>query len=61
MFSSILTFDFGLILGSLFTFLGPNWLIMGSGYGSKTISGSNHIVEQLSFSMVPPILTLKFN
>ena len=30
-FSSIPTFDFDLILGSLFTFLGPNWLILGSG------------------------------
>ena len=31
MFSSILIFDFYLILGSFFTFLGPNGLFLGFG------------------------------
>ena len=31
MFPSILRFDFDLILGSFFTFLGPNWLLLGIG------------------------------
>ena len=34
---------------------------MGSGYGSKTVFGSTHVVEQLSFSLVPSILTFDFD
>ena len=30
LFSSILTFDFNLILWLFFTFWGPNWLFLGS-------------------------------
>ena len=54
MFLSILTFDFDLIFGSFLTF----W---GSGWGSKTVLGSTHVVEQLSFSMLPSILTFDFD
>ena len=61
MIPSILTFDFNLIVGSLFTFWGPNGLFFGLGSGSKAIFGSTHIVEQLSFSMIPSILTFKFD
>ena len=34
---------------------------MGSGNGSKTVLGSTHVVEQLSFSMLPLILIFDFN
>ena len=47
MFPSILTFDFDLIWGSFFTFLGPNGQFLGFGWGSKTVLGSTHVVEQL--------------
>ena len=53
LFLSILTFDFGLILGSFFTFWGPNGLFLGLWKGSKTVLGSTHVVKQLSFSMLP--------
>ena len=33
--SSILTFNFDLILGSFITFRGPNWLFLGLGVGFK--------------------------
>ena len=61
LFCSILTFDFNLILGSFFTFWGPNGLFLGLWNGSETVSGSNHVVEQLSFSMLPSILTFDFD
>ena len=51
---------FCLILGSFLTFWGPNGLFLGSGFGSKTVLGSTHVVEQLSFSMFPSILTFDF-
>ena len=50
---SILTLDFDLILGSFLAFRGPNGLFLGSGWGSKTVLGSTHVVEQLLFSIVP--------
>ena len=53
LFFSILTFYFDLILGSFFTFWGPNELFLGLGKGSNTVLGSTHVVEQLSFSMFP--------
>ena len=53
MFRSVLKFDFDLILGSFFTFRGPNGLSLGLVLGSKTVLGSTHVVEQLSFSMLP--------
>ena len=60
MFLSIPTFEFDLILGSFFTFWGPNGLFFGLEQGSKTVCGSTHVVEQLSFSMFPSILTYDF-
>ena len=52
LFLSILTFDFDLILGSLFTFWGPNGLLLGLRKSSKTVLGSTHVVEQLSFDLI---------
>ena len=49
------------ILGSLLTFWGPNGLFLGMGEGSKTVLGSTYVVEQLSFSMSPSILTFDFD
>ena len=43
------------------TFLGPNGLFLGLWKGSKTVLGSTHVVEQLSFSMLPSILTFDFD
>ena len=60
MFLSIMTFDFDSILGSFFTFWGPNGLFLGLGKGSNTVLGPTHVVEQLSFSMFPSILTFDF-
>ena len=48
-------------LGSFLTFWGPNGLFFGSGLGLKTVLGSTHVVEQLSFSMFPLILTFDFD
>ena len=60
LFFYILTFYFDLILGSFFTFWGPNGLFLGLGKGSNTVLGSTHVVEQLSFSMFSSILTFDF-
>ena len=57
MFTTFLIFDLYLILGSFLTFLGPNVLFLGLEKGSKTVLGSTHVVEQLSFSMFSSILT----
>ena len=57
----ILTFDFDLILGSFFTFWGPNGLFLGLALGSTTVFGSAHVVKQLSFSMFLSILTFDFD
>ena len=61
MLLSILTFDFDSILGSLLTFWGPNGLFLGLGMGSNTVLGSNHVVEQLSFSIFSSILIFDFS
>ena len=53
LFLSILTFDFDSILGSFFTFWGPNGLFLGLGKGPNTVLGSTHVVEQLYFSILP--------
>ena len=45
-------------MGSFLTFWGPNGLFLGLREGSKTVFGSTHVVEQLSFSMLPLLLTL---
>ena len=61
MFSSIVTLDFHLILGSFLTFLGPNGLILESGYDSKALFVSTYVVDKLKFSMIPSILTFEFD
>ena len=43
------------------SFWGPKGLFLGSGNGPKTVLGSPHVVEQLSFSMLPSILTFDFD
>ena len=47
-------------MGSFFAFGGPIGLFLGLEFGLKIIFGSTHIVEQLSFSIIPSILTLGF-
>ena len=51
LFPLILMFDFDLILGLFLTCLVPNGLLLGSMWDSKTVFGSTHVVEQLSFCM----------
>ena len=53
LFLSILTFDFDLILRSFLTFWGSNGLFLCQLWGSKTVLGSTHVVEQLSITMIP--------
>ena len=60
LFLSILTFGFDLILGSFFTFWGPNGLFLGLRKSSKSFLGSTHLVEQFSFSMFLSILIFDF-
>ena len=48
-------------MGSFFTFWGPNGLFLGLWKGSKTVLGSTHVVEQLSFSLFLSILTFDFD
>ena len=45
----------------VFGFLGPYWAIFGVGIGFKNVLGSTQVVEQLSFSMILSILTIKFD
>ena len=61
LFLSILTFDFDSILGSFFTFWGPNGLVLGLGKGPNTVLGFTFVVEQLSFSMFPSTLTFELD
>ena len=61
MFPSIRTFNFDLILGSFFPFLGPNGLFLGLKLGSTTVLGSTYVVEQLSSSLFLSILTIDFD
>ena len=61
MFLSNLTLDFDLILGSSFTFRGPNGLFLRLEFDSTTVLGSTHEVEQLSFSLFLSILTFDFD
>ena len=60
MFPSILTFDFDLFFGSFLRFWGHNELFFGLGKGSKTVLGSTHVVEQLSFCLSLSILIYVF-
>ena len=57
----LLIFDFDLIMGSFFHFLGPQWAIFEVGIGLKTVFGSTHVVKQLSFCMIPLFLTFDFD
>ena len=43
------------------TFWGPNRLFLGLGEGSNTALRSTHVVEQLSFSMLPWIMAFDFD
>ena len=61
MLLSILKFTFDLILGSFFISSGPNGLFLGLGKGSKSVLGSTHVVQQLSFSMFLSILAFEFD
>ena len=45
----------------MFSCLGPNGLILGSGQGTNAVLGSTHVVEQLSFSLIPSFLTFEFD
>ena len=40
--------------------MGNLGLLWGVGLSSRTVLGSTHLVEQLSFSMIPSILTFDF-
>ena len=44
-----------------FLFLDPNGIFLGSMWGSKTVLGSTNVVEQLSISMFPSILTFELD
>ena len=61
MLSSILTFDFDLVLGSFLTFWGLNGQFLGLEKGSNTVFGSTHVVEQLLYSMFSSILTFNID
>ena len=52
----ILTFEFDLILGSFFTFLGSNWPFLGLEKGSKTCFWSTNMDKQLLSLRLPSIL-----
>ena len=39
----------------------PVWAILGAGLSPKNVLGSTNIVEQLSFPMLPSILTFEFD
>ena len=45
--------NFYFLFISFLTFLGHNRLFLGAIWGSKTVLESTHVVEQLSFSMIP--------
>ena len=46
---------------AVFDFWGSSGLFLGLGKGSKPVLGSTHVVEQLSFSVLPSILTFDFD
>ena len=60
MYPSILIFVL-LSFGVVFDFLGPYWATVGFNVGFKSVLGSTHVVEPLSFSMIPRILTCDFD
>ena len=57
---SVLTFDFDLIFRLFLSHCGPNGLYFDPMLVSTTVSGSTHVVEQLSFRMFPLILIFDF-
>ena len=57
MFSSSLSFDFDLILGSFLTFWVLNGVFGGRGVVQKNVLGSTHVVQQLLSDKVISILT----
>ena len=59
-FLSILTFDFYSIFWSFLTFWGPNGIFLRLVKGLITVLRSTHVLEPLSFSMLPYILTFDF-
>ena len=61
MFPSILTYDFDLILGLFFTFFGALKGCFWVPGMIHTVVGSTHVVEQLSFSVIPSILTFEID
>ena len=61
MFPSILIFDLTKFFCSFWTLWGPNGLLLGSVQSSKTVFGSTHVDEQLSFSLFLSILTFTFD
>ena len=52
MILSILTFQFDLILGSFFTFWGPNGPFSGLGWGLKTVLVSPHTNQNFYFQSI---------
>ena len=60
---SILNFEFDSIFRLFFDYWGPMdyGLFLGLGQSSKTVLGTNHVVEQLLFSIVSSILTFDFD
>ena len=48
-------------MGSFLTFGGPNGLPLWLGYGSTTVLGFTHVVEQLSSYLFFSILTFDFD
>ena len=61
MFSLAMSLDFDLIFWLFFTFWASSGLILGSGYSSNAVPRSTYVVKQLSFSMIPSILTFDFD
>ena len=52
--------EFDSVLRSFLSFWGPNGLVWGSEWGSTTVLGFTHVVEQLSFSIFPSSPTFDF-
>ena len=60
-FLLIVTIDFDLTWRSFLIFWGPNGLSLGSMCSWETVLGSIHVVEQLSFSIIPWNPTFEFD
>ena len=55
-----MAFHFDLIFGVVFLLFGA-LMGLGLGFGSKSVFGSTHIVQQLLFSLLLTILTFNFD